>query len=288
MATITLASASGSPGVTTAALGLACNWPRPVLLVEADPTGGSGILAGYFQGKVQPSTGLIDLAVAQRQGLLAESLPQVARTWPPSSVSLLSGVRSHEQARSLISLWDPLAEVLHDLRRNGQDVIVDAGRLGLDGWPAPLVLGADLTLLVSRNTLPALAGARSWANTLRENFEAVGRANRFGVLLVDEAGRWPKTPASKGGGFGVARIRPYGERQVTATLQVPVLASLPWAPDGADHYSHGARPPRKWRSSALMRAYEAAGEAIRGRIDATENSIASGLGATGTEGCESW
>ena len=50
MAVIALASASGSPGVTTTALGLAMLWPRPVLLVEADPTGGSGLLAGYFRG----------------------------------------------------------------------------------------------------------------------------------------------------------------------------------------------------------------------------------------------
>ena len=50
MAMIALASASGSPGVTTTALGLALLWPRPILLVEADPTGGSGLLAGYFRG----------------------------------------------------------------------------------------------------------------------------------------------------------------------------------------------------------------------------------------------
>jgi hypothetical protein len=50
MAVIALASASGSPGVTTTALGLALLWPRPVLLIEADPTGGSGLLAGYFRG----------------------------------------------------------------------------------------------------------------------------------------------------------------------------------------------------------------------------------------------
>ena len=50
MAVVALASASGSPGVTTTALGLALLWPRPVLLVEADPTGGSGLLAGYFRG----------------------------------------------------------------------------------------------------------------------------------------------------------------------------------------------------------------------------------------------
>ena len=34
MAVICLTSASGSPGVTTTAVGLALCWPRPVLLVE--------------------------------------------------------------------------------------------------------------------------------------------------------------------------------------------------------------------------------------------------------------
>ena len=37
MSLIVLTSASGSPGVTTTALGLALGWPRPALLVDADP-----------------------------------------------------------------------------------------------------------------------------------------------------------------------------------------------------------------------------------------------------------
>jgi hypothetical protein len=40
------------------------------------------------------------------------------------------------------------------LGRNGQDVIVDAGRLGLAGWPQPLVAASDLTLLVTRSRCP--------------------------------------------------------------------------------------------------------------------------------------
>lgn len=287
MATIVLTSASGSPGVTTTALGLAFSWPRPVLLVEADPTGGSGVLAGYFQGMVEPGAGLIDLALAHRQGTLAETLPQVVQNWPPSTVSLLSGIRSHDQARSLVSLWEPLTSVLHDLRRNGQDVLVDAGRLGLAGWPAPLVMASDLTLLLTRNSLPALAGARSWANTLRSSYESSGATNRFGVLLVDEAGRWPKTPG-RGGGAGVARVRPYSERQVAKTLQTSVLAALPWAPESADTYSHGAPQPRKWHHCPLARAYAAAGEAIRARLDANAAALQSHLGATGTEGSDTW
>ena len=66
MAVIALGSAAGSPGVTTSALGLALTWPRPVLLIEADPTGGSAMLAGFFRGTTPHTAGLIDLAWAQR------------------------------------------------------------------------------------------------------------------------------------------------------------------------------------------------------------------------------
>src|SRR3546814_6778811 len=59
-----LCSASGSPGVTTTALGMALLWPRPVLLIEADATGGSGILAGYFRGIKSYDQGLVELALA--------------------------------------------------------------------------------------------------------------------------------------------------------------------------------------------------------------------------------
>ena len=79
MALITLTSASGSPGVTTTAVGLALSWPRPVLLVEADPTGGSAIAAGYLRGGAAPSDSLIDLAFAHRDGALLEAIPSVTK-----------------------------------------------------------------------------------------------------------------------------------------------------------------------------------------------------------------
>ena len=50
MAVICLTAAAGSPGVTSTVLGMALCWPRPVLVVEADPTAGSAILAGRFRG----------------------------------------------------------------------------------------------------------------------------------------------------------------------------------------------------------------------------------------------
>jgi flagella basal body P-ring formation protein FlgA len=108
MAVIVLASAAGSPGVTTSASGLALTWPRPVLLIEADPTGGSAMLAGFFRGTTAHTAGLIDLAWAHREGLLIEALAELPMPIPDSSASLLPGIRAHTQAGSLTTLWEPL------------------------------------------------------------------------------------------------------------------------------------------------------------------------------------
>lgn len=255
MAVIVLTSASGSPGVTTTALGLALTWTRPVVLVEADPTGGSGILAGYFHGDIAHVGGLIDLALAHREGALVESLPAAMLPIPGSNALLLPGVRSHAQARSLAGMWGPLAGALRALERNGQDVIVDAGRLGLDGAPGPLMMSADLTLLAMRTTLPALSGARSWAQTLREEFERVGSASRLGALLVGEG-------------------RPYGAREVRKVLGLAVTAALPWDSEAAAVLSVGAKRARKFDTSALVRSLRATCAATQAAIEKNRADLA--------------
>ena len=262
MALIVLASASGSPGVSTTALGLTLNWHRPVLLVDGDPTGSSAVFAGYFRGTQEPTGGLINLALALREGFLADALPRETLLLDPDapaerSAWFMPGIRAHEQAPSLLPLWEPLAEQLRAMNHNGQDVIVDAGRLGLSGSAQPLVGASDLTLLVTRSSLPALAGARSWAKTLREQFAAVGGLSRLGVLLVDEDRRWPATPT------GLARVRPYTSRHIAKALQIPVAATVDWEPEVAEVYSHGARKPRKFETSDLVRSYRTSASLIQ-------------------------
>ena len=240
MAIITLTSASGSPGVTTTVLGLALCWPRPVLVVEADPTGGSGILAGYFQGQVEHTGGLIELAMAQRQDLVAAELPHQLLDIPGSEAKLLAGGRSHAQAGSLIALWPALLDALRDLDSTGQDVLVDAGRLGLAGSPTPLLYGADVTLLLTRSTLPALIAATSWAETLRE--ETAASPTQAGLMVVGEG-------------------HPYPAREVADALQLPLVAKLAWDRRSAAVLSRarGAFP----KPSALRPSLDAAGEAVR-------------------------
>lgn len=255
MALIVLTSASGSPGVTASAVGLALSWPRPVLLVEADPTGGSSVLAGYLRGQTAPTASLIDLALAHRHGQMEQTIPEVAVRIEGAPASLLPGTRSHTQAPSLVPLWEPLAAALKGLERTGQDVIVDAGRLGLHGHPEPLLYAADLCLLVVRSDLVSLAGARSWAETLRGGFERVGGSASLAVLMVGEGD-------------------PYSRREVHKVLQAPVIASLAADSKAAQVFARGATAPRKFDTSPLVRSLSAARDAIERAVAANRDELA--------------
>jgi len=241
MAVLTLCSASGSPGVTTTAVAMALNWPRPVLLLEADPTGGSGILAGFLRGTQEYDTGLIELALSPLG--VAEALRDVVRPLAPN-VSFIAGLRSHTQVGALRTVWEPLSAALADLDASGQDVIVDAGRLGLLGSPLPLLENADLTLLMTRTTLPALAAARSWAETARD--PATGWRHP-GVMLVGEG-------------------RPYRATEVTKVLGLPVITDLPDQPEAAAVYHRAAPAPRHFETSVYARALAAAVQAVQAQV----------------------
>lgn len=240
MAIICLTAASGPGAVTTTALGLALAWPRPVLLVEADPTGGSGILAGFFQGQLPHTGGLIELAMAQREDLVAAELPHQLVDLPASQARLLPGTRSHAQAGSLTALWPALLEALRELESTGQDVLVDCGRLGLEGSPKPLFYGADLTLLLTRSTLPGVIAATSWAQTLREQTDAT--PTQTGLLVVGEG-------------------HPYTGRGVSDALGLPLVACVAWDRRSAAvlSRSHGTFSKR----GRLRASLAAAGESIR-------------------------
>jgi hypothetical protein len=241
MAVVALCSASGSPGVTTTAVAMTLNWPRPVLLVEADPTGGSGVLAGFLRGTTEYDAGLIELALSPLGA--SEALRDVVRPLAPN-VSFVAGVRAHGQAGALRDLWAPLSAALADVDANGQDVVIDAGRLGLVGSPQPLLEEADLTLLLTRGTLPAIAAARSWAEQARN--PATGWRHP-GVAMIGEG-------------------RPYRAIEVTKVLGLPVVTDLPDDPEAAAVYHRGAPPPKRFEAGPFARALSAAIEAIQAQL----------------------
>lgn len=249
MSVIALASASGSPGVSTTALGLAMQWPRPVLVVEADPTGGSSILAGYLRGHTQPGSDLVDLMLSPFGA--AETLPQIAATIPGTTASYVAGTRTHIQAAALRDHWASLAEVLASLEANGQDVIIDAGRLGLIGSPEPLLASADLTLLVIRTDLPALVAARSWA----ENVTQPGVGWRWpGLLLVGEG-------------------MPYTAREVSRLLGLTVVGEIADDPVGAAVFHRGASRPRHFATGPYARSLRAATEELQAEVGRSRAAV---------------
>lgn len=255
MALIVLVSANGSPGVTTTALGLAQAWPRPTVLVDADPTGASAIPAGYFRGADLPTDAtIVDLAMSHRHGTLEADLPGALIPIPGTTVQFLRGTLRHTQARALEGLWDPLASVLRSLEGNGQDVIVDAGRLGLEGSPTALMSGADLILLTSRSSLPAQVAAKSWADTLREVPERGGVGPNLAAVLV--GANDPFTPA-----------------EVSKVLRMPVIATIAWDEESAAVFSRGATPSRRFNNSKLSKSLRAAAQAIHTSLSASRAQL---------------
>lgn len=247
MAVITLFSASGSPGATVTSLGLALAWQRHVMLVDADASGSSSVLAGYLQGQTAHDRGLLDLAVANRVGNLGSAIATVSMTLPGSSVEFVPGIRSFQQAASVAPLWEPLSGVLRGMEQRGVDVVVDAGRLGLEHSPLPVVRASDLALLVVRSDLPAVAGARAWAHHLREQLAAVGTAHQLGILLVGPG-------------------RPYSSREIRSVLGLPVVAEIPWDPESAHVYHSGATPRKSFASGPLNRGLRTAVSSSQGLI----------------------
>ena len=71
MALVALASAKGSPGVTTTGLVLGALWPRQVLLAECDPAGSDVAIRMTAPGgqPLNSDRGLVSLAAAGRKGL---------------------------------------------------------------------------------------------------------------------------------------------------------------------------------------------------------------------------
>lgn len=242
MAVIALASGKSS-GVTCSALALTLSSPRPSLLIEADPAGGT-IRAGYLQGEGTAQVGLHRLAAADRQGTLAQ---EFRHHWVSLDQAhsgqrmLLPGLPDPAQAPSMARTWDAIAELIAVMDGHGYDVIIDAGRivpqsetrLSTSVYPAPLLRAADVVLLVVRSTQASVVSAAPAARVLREELAHNGTgADALGLLIVEE-GSLTSTQIQQG-------------------LRVPAYAALEWDPDTADVLTHGAfkRPGRRLLHSA--------------------------------------
>ncbi|MDN6556970.1 MAG: hypothetical protein L0K74_10820 [Acidipropionibacterium acidipropionici] len=234
MAILLLTSASGAPGVTTTALGLALCWPRDVLLVDADPHPSHAVESGYLVAGTDAGAGLADLAGAHRAGtdLTAAlwrqviALPRIDGR-PSPTARYLSGFGHPAQPALFTMIWPAIAASLAELGDAGVDVIVDLGRAGPEGPPAELCARAGAVGVVTRCGLRPLAGLAVNAEIL----ETVASRTTATVGLVT-----------------VGAGRPYSAREISAQFRTPVLAEMVEDPRAAAVLSDGAPGPRGWAS----------------------------------------
>ncbi len=193
MAVIALVSAK-SGAVTCSALALALSAPKRTLLAECDPAGGT-IRTGYLQGHSTAAVGLHQLATAERSGTLADVFEHhLVPLDPAGQRLLLPGLTDPAQAPALAGTWEALVRLWRVLEGEGFDVVIDAGRVLLEGgevntsrYPAALLRRADVVLLVLRQNLTQVAGAAPVAAALRRDLAQHGTgADALAVLLVGD------------------------------------------------------------------------------------------------------
>lgn len=244
MAVITLFSVAGAPGTTTTALAVALAWPRPVMLIDADPTASAPVLAGWLKGQQPHSRSIVDLVIAQRHGQVAETLKAATLQLPNSTVSFMPGIQMIGQAAAVAGLWPDLLPVLADLDNAGTDVIIDAGRLSAQYAPMAAISGADLAVLVTRSTLPALAAVRAWQPTIT----AATDPSAFGLLIVGPG-------------------RPNPNDEIRRVFKLPILATMAFDPVNADVFAFGEDPsrpvnPKHFNNSAMVQSARATALAL--------------------------
>ncbi|UQN31822.1 hypothetical protein [Brachybacterium kimchii] len=241
---ISLTTASGSPGASTTALGLALTWPRDVILLEADTVGASSTLAGFFAGSIPPRSTILDVSpgpdfeeqLMQRSIALTDEREPIRR--------LVPGISNPLHGRSLSTRWEALALALYDLERAGTDVIVDIGRVHSRYLAAPILQASDITALVLRPTITSTLTARQ---TIKHH------------RLAEEDGL--SSPALHVVTIGAPDT--YSSSETARALHIPSLGSLPWAPKHAAVFAHGKPRPRGFDTGSYARSLRGLAQATR-------------------------
>ncbi len=148
------------------------------------------------------------------------------------------------QAAAVAGLWPDLLPVLADLDNAGTDVIIDAGRLSAQYAPMATITGADLAVLVTRSTLPALAAVRAWQPTIA----AATDPSAFGLVIVGPG-------------------RPNPNDEIRRVFRLPILATMAFDPVNADVFAFGEDPsrpvnPKHFNHSAMVQSARAAALAL--------------------------
>lgn len=227
-----------SCGATTLALALAATWPagRRVLLIEADPAGGT--LAAGSRWPSEPS--LVSLAAAARRAFDPDLIWAHCQELP-GGASVVAGPASADQARSALEMLSGLAGQLGAL---DADVLVDCGRLYSGSQALAMVSGADRAVLTVRPQLADLHALAAWMEA--------------------------ETPESDETGLVTVGDGPYPDAEIAEALGLEVLGRLPWDPGAAEALMAVSASARHLRMAPLVRAARTLAERLASTTGAAE------------------
>lgn len=240
---ISLASVKGSPGVTSTALALAAVWPRPVVLLEADSSGGDLAYRckAALGGPVAANKGLLQLAAAVRGGLPGAGVVANEAQMLACGVNLVQGVNRAGQARAFAGLWPTITAACMDAE---VDVIADLGRVDRTSPVMALAEQSAHLLTVAVATLESVMHLREDVPDL---MGALAQAGAIGVcpILVGPDARAGRDRADLDNlldGAGIA-VRP--------------TVSLPYDAKALTRLEQGESPSGRLGRTLLMRGAKA-------------------------------
>lgn len=258
MSIVVLCCATGSPGVTTTALGMALTWPRDVVLADCNRSPDQALLAGWLCGVSAQGRGLMALASMHREGIEVRSglADQTFALLPgPPSRRFLPGF-SHPAASQVFDVvWPDLAAAFDDLGRWEVDVIVDAGHIGPRGLPEAIVTAAESIIVVTRTSLQSLASLRLYLPILHEQAEDLGARSEIALALVGEG-------------------MPYTAGEIGRQFSSQIAMSLPFDVKGASSLHDPDRDVAKFHKSGLGHSLTRASRAMAGHIEQRRRVIA--------------
>jgi hypothetical protein len=260
MALLILASTCSSPGVTTLGVGLALAWPRSVLLADCDQGAHQSVLAGYLAGRSANGKGLLRVAEAHRDGrplrevVVDQTIP--LSTDPSARRLFLPGFTKPGSASLFGGVWAELAETFDRLAEAEMDVIVDAGRIGVQGLPVPLLDHAAAVCLVLRTNLRSVMSARVHSPHLKEQAQLSAAERSLGLILVGDGD-------------------PYHAPEIAKALGLPVMATVAYGPEPAQHLSDGKPRSRKFDTTPLAKSLHTTAGTLHSQLQRTVERIGS-------------
>lgn len=230
---IGLCSAGGSPGVTTTVLAMGSVWPAPVVVIDADPSGGDVAAAGG--GVIDASlSNVLELVRLGRGNLIPRVLDSQIQTMP-FGTAVVVGFGDPSQVGAVS--WPELAAGLRAVEH--RDVLVDLGRWGIPFAPGPVLRACDVLVMVVRTQTRALRRAERVLPLIGRDLDRANPGNAGVELLVID----------DNGSFSAADI--------SRRLRAHVIGELPHDPKAAAVFSDAAPAPRHLDRSPLVKGLAA-------------------------------